>query len=130
MKACPNIYYKKEYVYNNEANYLMTACDMVVLPYRKAYMSGVVFTCVEFGKAFLATNWGVVKEYAENEKDGYIVDNDDEKLKGKLLDINENVSREHLAEMGSHLKIHFETEFSWKNIERGVISEYERILSE
>ena len=129
IATCPSIIFRKEYVYNNEVNYLMDSCDVVVLPYRKAYMSGVVFTCVEFGKTFLATDWGVVSEYAGNGTDCFIVDNNEEAISNKLIEIDNTESREHLAAMGAHLKKHFECDFNWKVIERDVIRQYEEILS-
>ena len=130
IKESENIIFRRGYVYNNEVNYLMTECDLVVLPYRKAYMSGVFFTCVEFGRAFLATDWGVVAEYTDNGKDSFIVENSEEAFRDKLLDIDRNESREHLAEMGASLKEHYEREYNWKKIEHDVIGQYEKCLQE
>lgn len=130
MEKCSNLLYLPGYIYENDVNYLMESCDMVILPYRRAYMSGVTYTCAEFGRTLLATDWGALKEYADNEKDVFIVDNEDRPLRGKLLEIDRNVSRERMREMGRSLKEHFYRDYRWSTIEKGVIRAYEEKIRE
>jgi len=130
MKECSNLLYLPGYIYENDVNFLMESCDMVVLPYRRAYMSGVTYTCAEFGRTLLATDWGALKEYADNEKDVFIVDNEDQPLREKLIEIDHNVSKERLREMGSSLKEHFYRDYRWSTIEKDVIRAYEEKVRE
>ena len=41
------------------------ACDVVVMPYRNIYQSGVVFLCLRFGIPIVATNVGSLAEYID-----------------------------------------------------------------
>lgn len=128
MSACPNLIHLKGFIPDKDLNFLVSSCDIVVLPYRKAYMSNVVFACVEFSKPFLATDFGALREYADDGKDGFIVANETEQIRKKLLEIETGESREHLAEMGASLKEHFERAHRWEVIEREVVETYEKHL--
>lgn len=55
------------FVPNDELAIWMRACDVVVLPYRNIYQSGVVFLCLRFGVPMVATNVGSLAEYINAE---------------------------------------------------------------
>ena len=125
MKECRNLLYLPGYIYEDDVNFLMESCDMVILPYRRAYMGGVTYTCAEFGRTLLATDWGALKEYADDEADVFIVDNEDLPLRGKLTEIDRYESKSSLREMGRSLKEHFYRDYRWSRIEKDVIRAYE-----
>jgi glycosyltransferase involved in cell wall biosynthesis len=56
---------------NEETALWLTACDVVVMPYRYIYQSGVVFLCLRFGVPIVATPVGSLAEYL-SERNGII----------------------------------------------------------
>lgn len=116
IKRCNNIIYVDEYINDNLFSFFMQATDLVILPYRHASMSGVIFSAAAFSKAVLCTNVGAFSEYVRDGLDGFIVDNDAESLKAHMKDILGNSSRSMLSKMGEALQQNIEQNFSWSSI--------------
>lgn len=51
------------FVPNERVAVWLRACDVVVMPYRHIYQSGVIFLCLRFGVPIVATNVGALAEY-------------------------------------------------------------------
>lgn len=111
-----NVIFIEDFVDNNLMNYLLSNADLIILPYRDGSMSGIAFSAVEFSKPLLCTKFGVIDEYIVGENMSYLVDNDDNSLKDKLIEIDNNYSKEQLAIVGTNLRNHFINEFSWDSI--------------
>jgi glycosyltransferase involved in cell wall biosynthesis len=61
------IEWREGFVPNEIVAVWLKACDVVVMPYRNIYQSGVVFLCLRFGVPIVATNVGSLAEYIDEE---------------------------------------------------------------
>lgn len=68
--------WREGFVPNESVATWFRACDVVVLPYRHIYQSGVVFLCLRFGIPIVATNVGSLAEYIDGDA-GVIADTED-----------------------------------------------------
>jgi len=57
--------WRERFVPNDEVAVWLRACDVVVMPYRNIYQSGVVFLCKRFGVPIVATNVGSMAEFVD-----------------------------------------------------------------
>lgn len=121
IEACDNILYFDRFIENNLLHYLIDQSQIVLLPYRHASMSGVLFTAAEFKKPVLSTNTGAIHEYLIDGENSFLAENRDDQFAGTLQQISENISREELARMGSKLHQHIRENFSWAAIGRNLV---------
>lgn len=115
-----NILVLNEYVDDNTLNYLIAHSNIIMLPYRHASMSGVVFTAADFAKPVMFTDTGALKEYL-NEYGSFIVDNDDKAISNMIEFINNHVTNEQLGKMGISLQEHILNTCSWKIVAQGLV---------
>lgn len=111
------------FIDGNTLNYLVSHSDIILLPYRHASMSGVVFTAADFCKTVLCTKVGALPEYLENGVDSFIVDNSDRAIVEKIRYIEENVSREQLKLMGEKLSENIYLKCSWDIIAKNLVEQ-------
>ena len=102
------------------ANYRISNCDLLLLPYRHASMSAVVFTAATFAKPIWCTRVGALEEYL-NDDIAFLVENDDEKIKESLIKICNECSKEELIDMGRKLQNYIENICNWKKIAKGIV---------
>lgn len=57
--------WRDRFVPNEEAALWLQAADVVVMPYRHIYQSGVVFLCLRFGVPIVATDVGSLADYID-----------------------------------------------------------------
>ncbi len=107
-----NILLIDRFVSDNLANYLISQSDLILLPYRHASMSGVVFTAADFQKPVWATQAGAVMEYLDSKND-YIIANDDRKMRHSLHAIARNFSGEEMKQRGICHAEHIRESCSW-----------------
>lgn len=128
QKNLDNLLFLNRFVDDNTLNYLISKSDIIVLPYRKASMSGVVFTACDFSKPILTTNAGAISEYLSDGIDSFVVNNDDLELRKKIEDIVKNISCEQLSIMGTALHTNINNTCSWNVVTTKLIHEcYEDI---
>lgn len=118
-----NILLINRFIEENLLNFLVTQADIIVLPYRHASMSGVVFTASEFRKTILSTDVGSISEYLINEENAFIINNDDEILKEKLDKVLNELSKVELKLMGDKLNESISKNYSWEEISINLINE-------
>lgn len=123
INECENILYINRYVEDNLLSYLINQSDIILLPYRHASMSGVIFTAAEFKKTVLCTNTGAIAEYIVNEENSFVVENNDRLFYEKLMYISEAVSNEVLADMGTKLHRYIVDNYAWSNIGKKLIED-------
>src|SRR5829696_3022385 len=68
-----DIRWVNEHVPDDRAGLLLTAADVVVLPYVKTYTSGVLMAAYAAGKAVVATETGALPEMVEPGMSGLLV---------------------------------------------------------
>ena len=121
INALSNILFLDYFVDENTLNYLINKSNLIILPYRHASMSGVIFTACDFKKTVLCTEVGALSEYLEPGIDSFLVPNSDEALKYAILDIHKNYSNERLNVMGSNLNSNIRAKCSWDVVASGLI---------
>lgn len=101
-------------------NYLFTKCSAVILPYRHASMSGIVFSAAQYAKPIMCTNVGALTEYLEPGVDSVICENDDKSLEQAVKTVIETDPIK-LEIMGKKLKDNIRIKCDWENICSGVL---------
>lgn len=122
-----NVLLLDEYVENNTLDYLIANSSAVLITYRHASMSGVLFTAAEFAKPILCTDTGSLKEYFLNDEHGYLVENSENGILTGLK-IMENKSDTELETQGEQFKKYIFEEFSWTKIARELQEVFKAIL--
>ena len=64
-----------EYVPDEKVNLYFSACDLVVLPYKKASQSGIIPIAYNYNKIVLASDINGLNEFIYEGKNGYLFDN-------------------------------------------------------
>lgn len=101
------------YIDNENVPYYFYAADVIVLPYKKIYNSGVLIRAMSFGTPVLASNIGPFEEFIIDYKNGYLFKTEEvESLAHKLnLILNDCVSLEKVSkEEKAFIKRHFALE--------------------
>lgn len=123
MRHTVNILWLDGYVEDNLLNYLITHSNLILLPYRHASMSGVVFTAADFSKPVLCTTAGAIKEYIVDGKDGFVVANEDKAIAEEIEFIINNMANQQLQRMGENLHQDIIETCSWDKIMQKVVEE-------
>lgn len=93
------------------------ACDLVVLPYREIYQSGVLLWAYSFGRPVLATRVGSFPECIEEGHSGWLVEKEDVVgLQQALIRILRDP--EGLARAGAYARQLADTRFDWPGAAR------------
>lgn len=118
-----NIIFINKYIDDNTLNYLIYNCNLIILPYRHASMSGVIFTAADFSKPVMCTNVGALPEYIENGVDGFLCDNSDQAILDVIKHIKTTVTDKELEEMGRKLHDNIYEKCSWHNVASKLVDE-------
>lgn len=122
ISTCANIYYKPEEVTEIELNTLISFSDIIVMPYRHASMSGIVFKAAETKRAIVTTDVGSITEYVD-ESCAYITQNDDSAFCKQFDYIMDSISKERLKKVGEQLYVHIHNNYAWDQIATKTILE-------
>ena len=118
IKKTKNIIYYPYEMKEEMLNAFVSLSDIIIMPYRHASMSGIVFKAVEFEKTVLTTDVGAIKEYLD--RDNSFVCNIDEY--NEYLDYILNyVSRDELQKKGKQLSMYVKNNYSWDVISNQTI---------
>lgn len=118
-----NIIVLDQFVEDNTLNYLITKSNIIVLPYRHASMSGVVFTAADFAKTVLYTDVGALSEYLLDGENSFRCANKDKALETSVEYIEKHISNIELEAMGHALQEKIRETCSWDNIGKKIFSE-------
>ncbi len=103
------------------------ACDLVVLPYKHIYHSGIVHLAYSYGRPSLATNVGDFSETIEQGETGFVLDvNTAGSLAKKIEEVFQEPER--LAAMGQKAKELSSTRYSWTDIGKQTRSVYKAVM--
>ncbi len=102
------------------------AADMVMLPYKHIYHSGIVHLAYSYGRPSLATNVGDFSETIENGRSGYILEeNTAQALADKINVAVQDPAK--LCEMGQYAKALSSSKYSWLDIGKQTRDVYEGV---
>ncbi|MSS59522.1 glycosyltransferase family 4 protein [Erysipelotrichaceae bacterium Oil+RF-744-GAM-WT-6] len=108
---------------NYTHDYLYLHSDLILLPYRHASMSGVIFDAALFSKTVLTTQTGCIGEYLEKDYDSFLTENSYEAYANQLLSILNTSSKEELNDMGKKLHSDIYEKYNWNVIAEQLLAE-------
>lgn len=73
------------YIENNEVDYYFNYADIVVLPYKKIYQSGVLLNALSYKKSVVVSDLPAMKEMITDGENGFIFKSEDEKDLANIL---------------------------------------------
>ncbi|MGE3551124.1 MAG: glycosyltransferase family 4 protein [Geobacter sp.] len=116
------------YIPDNEASLYYAAADLVVLPYRKIYQSGVLLMAMSHGRAVLVSDLPGMTEIIKNGENGFVFQSEEiSALSDALIRVMQDTEkRESIARQG------FQTvslEHDWHKIGTATKKFYERICT-
>ena len=115
-----------DYLSTEEAIAYVCAADLVVLPYRKIYQSGVLFWAYSFGRAVVGTRVGSFTETIEHGKSGWLIEKEDVGALGLAL-VEALRDPQRLEEAGAYARELAASRYDWNDIAAQTVSVYEEI---
>ncbi len=116
------------YIPDDEISAFYSCADLIVLPYRKIYQSGVLLMAMSYGVPVLASDLPGMREIVRDEVNGYLFESGNaESLARKLVDVFS--AEESLSKVVANASKDMETSFSWNEIALKTLATYQKILS-
>lgn len=116
-----------QYIPEDKVSAYFVAADIVVLPYRRIYQSGVVQLAYAYGRPVVATSVGGIPEVVEHGRTGLLVaPNDSEALSEALANMLRDPKL--TSQMGEFAYELAQTKYSWDAIAELTIKLYQRVL--
>ncbi len=125
LSDCENFLYLDGYIDDDVMNYLMSVASVIILPYRHASMSGVIFTAASFKTTVLCTDVGSLSEYVDDGENAFLCQPNKKMIQSKLIEIHNCVSDRQINNMGEKLLDVISTKYSWNAIAKNLLSLYE-----
>jgi len=124
----PDCIFNYSYVPNDVIPAYFAAADLVVLPYREIYSSGVMIRSLDYGAAIIASDLDAFKKIIADGENGMIFSNGDEKdLAEKILSLIND--EEKLKRFRINAKKTSDEKFSWQLIGSKVNEVYKLALN-
>jgi len=117
IKEC--ILWFDQYVSDDKINLFFSACDLVVLPYKKASQSGIIPIAYNYNKLVLASDIAGLNEYIVNKKSGYLFDSNNE---NSLCENIEKIFKNHDFVESDNFISKYKQQFSTNNLYDKIIS--------
>lgn len=110
-----NVFIMSGYIEEELLDYLIQKSEAILLPYRHASMSGVVFTAAEYQRMVLTTRSGAICEYLEDGCDSIVVENTDSDFSVGMKKLI-SLSHEERINRGINLYKNINAKYSWDSI--------------
>ena len=112
-----NVILYTKFIPENQVSLFYSSCDLVVLPYKKIYQSGVLMMALSYERPVLVSDLSPLKELITNNENGFTFQSENsadlsDRLKEILFD-KENLDR--VAKNGVEL---IKTKYNWNKIGR------------
>ena len=121
------ILFHAKFIPHEAIKHYFVSADLVALPYKHIYHSGIIHLAYSYGKAVLATNVGDFSETIVNEKSGYITpENTAESFAAYLLKLFGKA--ESLPEMGAFARNLSTSKYAWQDIGKKTVDVYRSVL--
>jgi len=120
---------REEYIPDDETEIYFKAADVLALPYRHIYQSGVLFLGYSFGLPVVATDVGSLKEDIQEGETGFLCKPDDPADLAKALEryFASDLYVE-LQNRRSQIRRYAEKQHSWENVGQATLNVYTGIL--
>lgn len=117
------------YIPNESIPVYFAAADLVALPYREIYSSGVMVRSLDYGAAIVASDLQAFRSIITDNQNGLLFRNEDaEHLAQRILEVLDDDER--LERLRIQAKETAEKKFSWSHIAGEVIEVYKKALYE
>lgn len=114
------------YIPDNEISNYYSAANLVVLPYRRIYQSGVLLMAMSFGRSVVVSDLPGMLEVVTDNETGFVFRNgDSDNLSSVINSALENPS--HIKEISVNAKNLMEKQYDWKKIGRSVVDIYNNL---
>ena len=123
-----NIHFFSEFIPNDQIAPYFIASDIVALPYKNIYHSGLMHLAFSFGKPIIATRVGDFTETIEQGKSGFILKKNDSANLAKTI-ISAFADKNKLQEMGKYVTELNENKYSWDKIAFQTKRLYEKVTT-
>lgn len=115
-----------EYIEDKNVKYFYNSADLVVLPYKKIYQSGVLLMAMSYNVPVLASDLPGMKEIITNNETGFLFEKDSSSsLANRIIDILNLASIDDIKENSFSL---VSTKYSWNSIAKKTLSLYKRTI--
>ncbi len=104
-----------------------SAADIVVLPYREIFASGVLVNALHYGAAIICSNLPFFKEYVQHERDCLMFENENAASLAEQLSIV-YTHRNKISQLKTAARYTADTTFNIERIVRQTIAVYEQVL--
>jgi D-inositol-3-phosphate glycosyltransferase len=128
MSAKERIVYHPVFIPTEKVARYFFACDIVILPYRSIYHSGVLHLAYSFGRPVIATKVGDFPETIEHGKSGYLLEHNDASCLSRVIAVA-FFEPHMLLTMGEYVRHLSKEKYSWDAIAEKMKREY-AILAE
>lgn len=118
-----NVYFYNDWFDNEEEELFYSICDIVILPYKTASMSGVIFSAAKHSKTVISTTVGCLKEYLDPAADYVYFTEPDTASIQKVVDnlLAQDRIGELLEQKGTHFENFIYENYSWEKIVKQLI---------
>jgi D-inositol-3-phosphate glycosyltransferase len=116
------------YIPDEEVKEYFAKADIVILPYRAIYQSGVLLLTLSYGKPVICSNLNAFKEIISDGNNGLTFQSENEfDLAKKIISLIENPSLVEKIRKNAHQTI--KKEYNWKNIGKKTKLFYNAVLN-
>lgn len=122
-----NLQYNLNYIQDDEVYNYFNNADLVILPYKRIYQSGVLLLSMSYGRAVLASDLSAFSEIIVDGVNGYLFHSEDvESLTNKLREITKNVNK--LKEIEKNAYGFIKENYDWFKIGEETYNIYQEII--
>ena len=117
-----------EFIPEREVADIFQSSDMLILPYKKIYQSGVALLGYTFNLPLIVSDIGGISEIVEEGKSGFIFSRNDSK---ELADVLRRVinSPQKISGMRNYIKNNIASKYSWDKISLKTINLYKNFIN-
>jgi D-inositol-3-phosphate glycosyltransferase len=127
----PYVLKRIEYIPDREVEVFFKAADLLVLPYRRIFQSGVLFLSYNFGLPVIATDVGSLREEIIEGKTGFVcLPESPADLSKKIITYFQSNLYKHLEENRSWIVDYANKRYSWDKIGEKTVQVYRRVLAD
>jgi len=120
---------KIEYIPEEEAEIYFKSADVLIMPYKYIFQSGVIFTAYHFGLPVIATDVGAIKEDIIEGKTGFVCKaNDPEDLSKKITFFYESDIYNNFENYRNQIIEYAKKKYSWEIAGEKNYQVYKRIV--
>ena len=125
LSSKDRVIFHSGFIPSENVAFYFIASDIIILPYKNIYHSGVVHLAYSFGRPIIATKVGDLEEAVEHGKSGFLVDCNNPKSLAKMIN-TAFINKKKLDNMGRYARKLSEKKYSWNNIALQTLEMYKR----